>query len=172
MILNKKDIELRLSSNPPMVSNLIDKNIQLQTTGLDLTIKNISRWTSAGHLDFDNSKRKLSSKYTLISMKVNGESYLAPGCYQIELNELFNMPLDVAGVTISRSSLQRCGAAILTGFFDPGFVGIGVSLLEVYNPNGLFVYQDARICQMIFQLTDKTESYNGVYKNQTNGAPK
>ena len=56
MILNKKDIELRLSHNPPMVSNLINKDIQLQPTGLDLTVKNISKWTSAGHLDFDNSK--------------------------------------------------------------------------------------------------------------------
>ena len=151
-----------------MVSNLIDKNIQLQTTGLDLTIKNISKWTSAGHLGFDNSKRKVSSKYTLKPM-ANGEYYLAPGCYQIELNELFNMPLNVAGITISRSSLQRCGASILTGFFDPGFVGIGVSLLEVYNPNGLFVYQDARICQMIFQLTEETESYNGVYNHKIEG---
>ena len=168
MILNKKDIELRLSHNPPMVSNLIDKDIQLQTTCLDLTVNNISKWTSAGHLDFDNSKRKLSSKYTLKPM-ANGEYYLAPGCYQIELNELFNMPLDVAGITISRSSLQRCGAAILTGFFDPGFVGIGVSLMEVYNHDGLFVSQNARICKMVFQLTRETESYNGMYKNQTNG---
>ncbi len=165
MILNKKQIEQRLSHNPPMVSNLRDKYFQLQTTGLDLTVKSISKWTSAGHLDFDNSKRKLSSKYTLQPMS-GGEYYLAPGSYQVEVNELFNMPLDVVGKTVSRSSLQRCGCAIIEGYFDPGFVGNGVSLLEVSNPHGLFVSQNARICQMIFYLTETTESYNGVYKKE------
>lgn len=170
MILNKKQIEERLSHNPPMVSNLVDKNIQLQTTGLDLTIKNIFKFTSAGQLNFDNSTRKLSTKHIIKSR--TGEYYLAPGSYQIELNEIFNMPLDVVGETISRSSLQRCGAAILTGYFDPGFIGNGVSLIEVYNQKGLFVSKNARICQMVFHLTEKTESYNGVYKNKTNGAAK
>lgn len=167
MILNKKQIEERLSHNPPMVSNLMDKTVQLQTTGLDLTVKTISKWESAGHLDFDNSKRKLSAKHTL-TPREGGDYYLVPGSYQIEVNELFNMPLDIVGKTVSRSSLQRCGCAIWEGYFDPGFVGNGVILLAVANRNGLFMSQNARICQMIFYLTEKTESYNGVYKNKTN----
>jgi len=164
MILNKKQIKERLLHYmPPMVTNLKDMNIQLQPTSLDLTVKNIYTWASSGCLDFDNSKRKLSEK-DLIKPDEMGRYYLPAENYQIEVNELFNMPLDVVGKTISRSSLQRCGAAILEGYFDPGFKGIGVSLLEVFNPYGLIVYRDARICQIVFELTEPTESYNGTYQ--------
>lgn len=165
MILNKSQIIDRLNNKPPMVSNIKDIVLQLQPTGLDLTVKSIYKWKSAGTLDFDNSNRKLSEKHK-VSCDYNfvkNRYYLTQGSYQVELNELFNIPLDVVGFTISRSSLQRCGAAILTGFFDAGFVGKGVSLLEVYNPHGLYIYKDARICQMAFHLTEKTEGYIGVY---------
>ncbi len=167
MILNKKMITERLNNEPPMVSNIKDINLQLQPVALDLTVKEIYTWVSAGILDFDNSKRLLSEKSKINTCHDSRglEVYHLPhGCYQVLLNEHFNMPLDIVGVTVSRSSLQRCGAAILKGFFDPGFIGDGVSLLEVYNPHGLHLYKDARVCQMEFHLTEKTESYNGVYK--------
>lgn len=163
MILNKKQIEQRLANNPPMVTNIKDLKLQLQPTCLDLTIKDIYKFKSAGCLDFDNSKRKLSLKY-LIQPHPNGEYDLPTGYYQIECNERFNMPLDIVGKTISRSSLQRCGATIEGGYFDPGFVGKGVSLLVVFNSEGLILFRDARISQMEFELTEPTESYNGAYQ--------
>lgn len=101
MILNKKQIKERLNNNPPMVTNLKDINVQLQPTSLDLTVKNIYTWASSGCLDFDNSKRKLSEK-DLIKPDSDGRYYLPAGNYQIEVNELFNMPLDVVGKTISK----------------------------------------------------------------------
>jgi len=165
MILNKKQIEQRLAHNPPMVTNLKDAKVQLQPTALDLTVKDIYKFCSAGCLDFDNSKRELSLK-DRIQPDPNGKYYLPFGCYQVELNELFNMPLDVVGKTVSRSSLQRCGAAIEVGYFDPGFVGMGVSLLIVFNSEGIFLFQDARICQMEFEFTELTEGYNGKYQEE------
>ncbi|MDD5453873.1 MAG: deoxyuridine 5'-triphosphate nucleotidohydrolase [Candidatus Ratteibacteria bacterium] len=162
MILNKNQIAKRILNDPPMVDNIIDLNVQLQPTGLDLTVKKIYKWASAGELDFDNSRRILSEKVE-IELDKNGWYQLAPGSYQIEVNELFNMPLDVAGETIFWSSLQRCGAAIETGFFDPGYIGKGVCLLIVSNKYGLYLSENARVCQIIFHETEKTEGYNGVY---------
>lgn len=77
---------------------------------------------------------------------------------------MFNMPLDIVGLTISRSSIQRCGCSIEQGFFDPGYIGGGLILLNVFN-DGLYLKQDARICQMAFHLINPTESYNGAYQN-------
>jgi len=162
MLLNKNEIIKRLNRTPPMVSNIKDRQLQLQPAGLDLSVKKIYGFESPGCLDFDNSKRELSSRYE-IHIAEHGVYYLRPGCYQVEVNERFNMPLDVVGFTISRSTLQRCGAAILTGFFDPGYIGGGVSLLEVYNSKGLKLCTDARICQMAFEYTKETEAYNGIY---------
>lgn len=164
MILNKKEIKERLKFDPPMVENIKDLSVQLQPCGLDLTVKKIFKWKDRGYIDFDNSKRKLPKRIELIPEDYNYVYYYLPqGVYQVEVNETFNIPDDVASVTISRSSLQRCGAAILSGFFDPGFYGNGVCLLEVYNSKGIIIYPDARICQMIFHFTNKTEKYNGIY---------
>lgn len=163
MILNKAQIKERLFlKSPPMVRNIKDLSIQLQPLALDLTIAEIFNWGSAGRLDFDNSERLLSERFVI--RPDNNYYYLKPGSYQILLNELFNMPLDIAGFTTSRSSLQRCGATIERGFFDPGFVGEGVSLLIVMNSHGIYLKKEARIAQMEFHLIETTEGYNGIYK--------
>lgn len=173
MILNKAQILERLSSNPPMVDKLVDVNLQIQPEALDLTIKKIFRWDSAGCLDFDNSNRILSKKSEMELQKIDGFPkevyYLPAGSYQVLLNEFFNIPLDVVSFTTSRSSLQRCGAAIIRGFFDSGFVGEGYSLLDVSNQHGLYLFENARVCQMEFQLIEPNEGYSGIYKKQGRG---
>ncbi len=172
MILNKFQIKQRIESNPAMVSNIKDLNHQLQPAGLDLTVSRVFKWESAGCLDFDNSGRYLSEK-TEVKPLFNGKItydkyYLEQGCYQIELNEVFNIPTDVLGFNVPRSSSQRCGVSILQGYFEPGFIGKGYSLLVVYNPKGFYLYKDAKICQMIFHLTESTEGYNGIYQEKDN----
>lgn len=166
MMLNKSEILTRIATNPPMVTDLIDLNTQIQPAGLDLTIKNIFSWKSSGTLDFDNSQRILSEKHPIppVRTKVAKVYYLPKGSYQIEHNEQFNIPTDVVAFTISRSSLQRCGCAVLQGCYDPGYSGPGFTLLEVNNPHGLYLYNNARICQMNFYTTKHTEAYNGIYQ--------
>ncbi len=165
MILNKSQILDRIIKKPCMVSNIKDLSSQLQPAGLDLTVKNIFQFDTSGTLDFDNSNRVLSQKHEL-NLFDSKQYSLAKGCYQIELNEMFNIPLDVLGFTVSRSSLQRCGASTLKGYFEPGFKGTGFVLLEIYNSCGLFLYKNARICQMIFHTTEKTDGYNGIYQEK------
>lgn len=161
MILNKQEIKSRLDFNPAMVTNIKDINLQLQPAALDLTVKSVFKFLGMGYLDFDNTRRLIPEK---CQQKLECGFHLDPGVYQIEVNELFNMPLDVVGTTVSRSSLQRCGCAILQGYFDPGFIGKGVVLLNVLNKSGLFLYENARICQMVFHTINETESYNGSYQ--------
>jgi deoxycytidine triphosphate deaminase len=162
MILNKNEIELRIKSDPSMVSNIKDLKLQLQPAALDLTVKNIFSFMTAGYLDFNNSNRLLSLVNKCYFDELGFS--LGRGVYQIEVNETFNMPLDVVGTTVSRSSLQRCGCAILQGYFDPGFIGKGVVLLNVLNSHGLYLYENARVCQMVFHSINPTEGYNGKYQ--------
>lgn len=65
MILNKQEILSRINNKPPMVSNIKDINLQLQPAGLDLSLKNVFVFNSAGCIDFDNSERVLSKKHQL-----------------------------------------------------------------------------------------------------------
>jgi len=162
MILNKKQILERLNHNPPIVSNIRDIKTQIQPAGLDLTLKEIYMFMSGGCIDFDNSCRFLSDTMKL-GMESATKYFIPKGVYHILLNETFNIPTDIVAFTTSRSSLQRCGATIYRGFFDPGFNGKGMVLLNVLNPSGITLFKDARICQMEFHIIDKTDGYNGIY---------
>lgn len=165
MILNKAQILSRIKESS-MIKNIIDINSQLQPVGVDLTVSKIYRYNSIGTIDFDNSKRILSEKYEM-PYDENNRYYLKQGCYQVELNETLNIPLDIVAKTTSRSSLQRCGATIDEGFFDPGFCGSGFSILNVYNPHGLYLYKNAKVCQMSFHTTELTEPYRGIYQEKS-----
>ena len=51
------------------------------------------------------------------------------------------------------------------GVWDAGFKGKGEFILIVGNPFGVSIKQNARVAQLIFFNTEKTEEYKGIYKN-------
>ncbi|MCK4702236.1 deoxyuridine 5'-triphosphate nucleotidohydrolase, partial [Candidatus Bathyarchaeota archaeon] len=82
-------------------------------------------------------------------------------------NETVKMPLDVAAIARTRSTLLRNGAALGTAVWDPGYHGKSSSLLTVHNPHGMRLKRDARIAQLIFFHTGEVEKgYSGVYQNE------
>ena len=84
----------------------------MQPCGINLSLKRVLGWKSAGVVDFDNIYRKTSATAEIpfqklhVSQSRSEESlHLAPGAYLIEFNETVDTPLDTMGQLFVRSSL-------------------------------------------------------------------
>lgn len=161
MILSGKQIiELDL------VNNLINEVEQTQPCGIDFTLKAVAKWVSDGSLDFDNSKRKLADKETLPFDKEN-RIFLPKGGYLIEFNETVTLPKNIMATVQTRSSLFRCGASFVAGVIDPEYSGAVGGLLQVWNEEGINLYQNAKLVQWVFAFLDEEaeKGYSGKYQN-------
>lgn len=163
MILSKAEIvELIEKSN--LASGCVDLQQQLQPSGLDMTVAKLYKISSRGSIDFDNSQRVLSQSEE-IAFDGEGWVELAPGAYKLQFNEVLSLPLDVAAITILRSSVMRCGCMMHNGFWDPGYTGKGESVLLV-GAQGLRLKKNAKIAQAVFYKLSSPagEGYAGVHQ--------
>jgi len=147
-ILADWQIRERLNSHPPLVDNLKDADTQVQPCGVDLTLRQVSRFADAGSVDYDNSARVISDREPLDWS--NGWVHLPEGAYHVIYNEIVNLPPDIMALAYPRSSLLRCGATVYTAVWDPGYSGRAEALLHVQNPAGLRLAENARIVQLVF----------------------
>ncbi|WNY25717.1 deoxyuridine 5'-triphosphate nucleotidohydrolase [Methanolapillus millepedarum] len=163
------DIEIRelMKNNPPLVENYTDLNLQIQPNGFEMTVREIYELSGAGAVDFDNSKRKTPSKNAL-AFGSDGWIHLSPGIYSVVLNEVVNIPNDIAAIALHRSSLVRSGVMLGTAVWDAGYRGRSECLMVVHNPAGFDIRQNARIMQLLFYRlgTGVENLYNGVYQNE------
>lgn len=176
-----------------VVTQLLSVNRQMQPCGIDLTLKRIMCWSSAGAIDFDNTQRRTAETVDMPFQRTkeigratsgvskSGESkkqgtegtdanYVDVSCgsYLVEFNELVDMPLDLMGQIMVRSSLFRSGALINAGVMDSGYNGAVGAMLQVVNPHGLRLYKDAKLAQIVFhQMSESVKGYSGVYQGQT-----
>ncbi|KAF2855188.1 putative dUTP diphosphatase Dut [Plenodomus tracheiphilus IPT5] len=93
---------------------------------------------------------------------------LASGSYLVEFNENVDMPLDLMGQILVRSSLFRSGALVHAGVMDSGYKGPIGAMLQVVNPHGIRLLQNAKLAQMVFhQMSEPVEGYSGVYQGRS-----
>ncbi len=152
---------------PPLIENLIDLKMQVQPCGVDLTITQVAAPLSGGSIGFDN-KNRILPETMLLSFDDNGWLKLNPGCYIITYNEVIHLPDNIMAIGLPRSSLLRCGVAIHTAVWDPGYSGRSQSLMVVFNQNGFRLQKDSRVMQIVFmRLGEKSEEgYSGVYQRE------
>jgi dUTP pyrophosphatase len=159
-----------------IICGILSSKHQMQPCGIDLSLKRVLGWKSAGVIDFDNVYRKTSATAEIPFQKAaplqsQGEEslHLAPGAYLIKFNETVDTPLDAMGQLFVRSSLFRSGALVNAGVMDAGYQGaIGEliilaipdhtieevyhkgAMLQVVNPFGLTIYKNAKLAQFVF----------------------
>jgi dUTP pyrophosphatase len=150
-----------------LVESMIDPETQTQMCGMELTLQKIERFTSNGSVAFDNKERKLPETEPL-SFDEMGWIDLSAGAYLVTFNEIVNIPKDVAALARTRSTLLRCGAALETALWDPGYRGRSQSLLVVYNPLGLRLKKNARLMQLVFLRLERgaDKLYSGKYQGE------
>ena len=164
-LLTKEDLTDLLRKEPPLVEGMIDPYLQVGPDGIDLTVRLVEEFRSAGVIDFSNASRVLAQTE---KMEFDQDDYvfLNQGAYKIVLNEVVNIPNDLIAFAFPRSTLLRCGASAKSAIWDSGYRGRSTSLLTVFNPNGLKMKRNARIVQLIFFKTTKPvrETYSGIYQ--------
>jgi len=165
-ILSKQDIQRLLQQEPPLVEGYVNLKEQVQSNGIDLTLRNIALLQSSGKIAVMDSHRLVSDLAPLVFDGL-GFVDLMPGAYIITYNEIVHLPKNIMALATPRSSLLRCGVTINTAVWDAGYSGRSQSLMVVYNPQGFRLQRNARIVQLVFlELTGETEGYHGAYQGE------
>ena len=156
-----------------MVENIIDREVQTQPNGFDMTLTKVEGFIAGdkGVLDFSNDKRmkpKVAEiPFTDGRFDQEQHVFLHKGCYLITLDPKIRVPMDCIGRLRARSSLIRMGCGISAGVWDAGFLGSSQVLLTVHNHAGVKLYKNARVGQMILERIEGgnvEEGYDGVYQ--------
>jgi dUTP pyrophosphatase len=155
------------SPERPLVSGLLDVSKQIQPNGVDLTLREISKFDGAGAIGVDNAGRVLPGLST-VAFDNDGWVTLERGTYHILYNEVVDIPASLMALGRPRSSLNRCGVTINTAVWDAGYTGRSTSMLVVSNPEGFRVQQNARVMQLVFfGMSEATaEGYRGRYQGE------
>ncbi|MHC1630913.1 MAG: deoxyuridine 5'-triphosphate nucleotidohydrolase [Methanotrichaceae archaeon] len=161
------DSELRELIDRGLVQDTIDPEVQVQMCGVDLTLRRVDRFLSAGSIDYDNRDRQISETEK-IPFDESGWIALKKGAYLVTFNEIVSISRNLAAMARPRSSLLRCGATMETALWDPGYQGRSQSLLVVYNPSGIRLKKNARLMQMIFYSLSSVpeKGYEGAYQDE------
>lgn len=164
-MLNDKILR-KLIEDQNLISNYLDLDKQLQPSGFDLSMESIEEYLDEGSVDFSN-KERIIAKTRTIEPDEKGWINLEKGVYKVVYNEIVKMPLNVAAIARTRSTLLRNGAEVGTAVWDPGYEGRSSSMLTVHNPYGMKLKKDARVAQLIFFETgDVEKGYRGIYQKE------
>ncbi len=166
-LLSRNELTKLISATPPLVENMIDSNLQIQPNGVEMTLKQVEKLNGTGTVDYDNSRRVIPES-EIIEFNSEGRITLPRGSYKILLNEIVNIPKNLAAIAKPRSSLLRCGVTLETAVWDAGYRGRSECMLVVHNPAGFNVEKNARVMQLLFYNlnTEVEEGYSGRYQNE------
>ena len=144
------------------MQDMIDPEIQIQQSGVDLSAAKVFKLEGEGVLDFTNEKRSLP-KY--VEIPWNDTIRLEPGTYHIAMNEKIILPTGIAGLLVPRSSALICGIVQHSALWDPGYEGRGFFHVEVSKP--VTLHKNARFAQMLFYRVGKgADAYKGDYQGE------
>ena len=140
---------------------------QLQPNGFDLTVGEIYRLVTPGHMGRDANDRTVS-ELEILEFPTDGWLDLIPGPYLVTFAEEVSLPLSLMALCLPRSSLIRSGVSMGTGVGDAGYRGRFQALLVVHHPAGYRLQRGARVAQLVFcPLDTPTEQgYAGAYLNE------
>lgn len=168
--LSREQLRALIDSERPLITEHVDLENQLQPNGIDLTLREVSRYVGQGAIGVDSADRVLPQ---LEPLAFDGEGWLTlePGIYHILYNEVVDIPVTLMALGRPRSSLARAGVSIVTAVWDAGYNGRSTSMLVVENPLGFRVQKNARVMQLVFfGMSEATaDGYRGRYQGENIG---
>lgn len=153
MILSAQSIRNRCINPPPeseMISPFHERVEMIITNGRKLSY-------GLGPCSYD---ARIATKIILLpNIMTNVSSF-----------EMLNMPHNICGRVMDKSSWARMGVTVQNTHIDPGFRGY--MTLELCNHTNAPIYIGDKwpICQFVFEFLDEPTElpYNGKYQNQPN----
>lgn len=151
--------------NENIISNISNREEQIQQNGIDLTIKSISKLNNFTWYNIlTKNERKHIDRF---DMKFNKENtiLLQIGIYDILFNEEINIPNEMCATIYTRSTLNRGWNFITAWLYDAWYKGMLGWILHINIP--LLLEKDSRIAQIVFNKAEKGGLYEGIYNNTT-----
>lgn len=96
-VLSKPDLKRYLKKQPPIVEGLLDKNLQVGTNGIDLSVLRVEKFCGAGLIGFE---RKHVKRAETTPLTFDSRLHLKPGSYKIIYNEIVNIPLNMVAIVL------------------------------------------------------------------------
>lgn len=87
---------------------------------------------------------------------------LAPGSYEVVMENIITVGPDEAGWVITRSTLNRNGVFLTSGLYDSGYQGVMAGCMHV-NGGALHIQRGTRIGQLLLFKSEALSLYNGSY---------
>ena len=87
---------------------------------------------------------------------------LAPGSYEVVMENIITVGPDEAGWVITRSTLNRNGVFLTSGLYDSGYNGVMAGCMHV-NGGPLHIKRGTRIGQLLLFKSEALSMYNGSY---------
>ena len=138
----KKAIEEGWISEPPNADHI-------QPNAIDITADKIFKVNETNTFSFSSEGKTYRNREEIINPSV---WKLEKGIYDIVSNYYVELPPNVAGYLITRSTLNRNGVFIQSGLYDSGYKGpvqcmlynlFGETILEPHIPVAQFVFVDS-----------------------------
>jgi deoxycytidine triphosphate deaminase len=117
------------------------------------------------HIDEDQKKHR-----TTVEVQPDDQGYflLAPGKYEVVMENTVNIAEGEAGWIVARSTLNRNGVYITSGLYDSAFSGPVAGVMHV-NIGPMKVKVGTRIAQFLLFEAEMLFKYNGDYGYDANG---
>ncbi len=172
MILSDKDIKEALKKGHISIEPLLDAELQIQPSSVDLRLGNEFRLFKYVEMPFidPRNKAETSSEITELRNIKDDERFIVhPGDFLLGTTlEYVKVPDDMVARLEGRSSMGRLGLIIhsTAGYIDPGFEG--KITLEISNLGKMPValYAKMRICQIVFEkMTSPAERPYGINRD-------
>ena len=144
------------------LTNVSDEDVQ--PNAVDLRVDKIYRMKNdntfiLGEQDGKEYKYHRGS----VEMPTDNEDYwhLAPGTYEIVMENIIHVGADEAGWVITRSTLNRNGLFITSGLYDSGYHGVMAGALHVTA--FAKIKKSARVGQFLLFKSQALKKYDGDY---------
>jgi len=158
----------------PLIKSQIEKSSQIQPASVDLKLGNKLLVYNEGieNIDIKNIPEPDEVREGNELVLKSGEFALA------STKERIKIPNNIYAEIKGRSSIGRAGFHIHTaGWVDPGYDGQITLELVNHSPADITLYEDMRICQIIFGLLETPakigygEQKDSKYQNQEGPTP-
>lgn len=132
----------------------------LQPNSCDLRLGRVFRIQGGIKLYADGTKEM--PPYEEQGPDTGGFFHLGTGVlYQLEFMEYVKLPLDVAAISIMRSSMSKSGASGEPGLYDSGYNGTCGMTVSVKHH--CVIEKGASVAQLVFMRADASKAYDGDY---------
>ena len=145
---------------------VIDPEGQVQQNWVDLTVWRIYRLVDEDRVNILTKDHREHCDRNLVEFDSANQVTLSEWEYDIEYWESFNLPNWISASVYTRSTVNRWGNFITSGYFDAWFNWKWGAMLHITKWI-LILEKWVRIAQMVCAESEIWKEYEGVYNDKT-----